>query len=58
MLTESDPEMEPHYECKLCGNVGTSNSMFSHLMGYKHRQAFAVEILGQSHSRMSQVKMD
>jgi len=54
LLTESDPEMEPHYECKLCGNVGTSNSMFSHLMGYKHRQAFAVEILGQSHSRMSQ----
>lgn len=54
LLTESDPEMEPHYECKLCGSVGTSNSMFSHLMGYKHRQAFAVEILGKSHSRMSQ----
>ena len=32
-LTESDPEMEPHYQCGLCGSQGTSNSMFSHLMG-------------------------
>ena len=43
-LAESDPEMEPHYECRLCGNKGTSNSMFSHLMGGKHRQAFAEKI--------------
>ena len=43
-LAESDPEMEPHYECSLCGNKGTSNSMFSHIMGGKHRQAFAEKI--------------
>lgn len=43
-LAESDPEMEPHYECRLCGNKGTSNSMFSHIMGGKHRHAFAEEI--------------
>ena len=40
-LTKSDPQMEPHYECELCGNKGTSNSMFSHLMGHKHRKEFA-----------------
>ena len=43
-LAESDPEMEPHYECGLCGNKGTSNSMFSHIMGGKHRQAFAEKV--------------
>ena len=43
-LSESDPEMEPHYECRLCGNKGTSNSMFSHIMGGKHRQLFAERI--------------
>jgi len=40
-LTKSDPEMEPHYECDLCGSKGTSNSMFSHLMGHHHRKEFA-----------------
>ena len=44
-LAESDPEMEPHYECRLCGNKGTSNSMFSHIMGGRHRQLFA-EMIG------------
>lgn len=43
-LAESDPEMEPHYECGLCGNKGTSNSMFSHIMGGRHRQLFAERI--------------
>jgi len=57
LLTESDPEMEPHYECELCGSVGTSNSMFSHLMGFKHRQAFAVEKLGQRYAGMSQKEL-
>ena len=37
-LAASDPEMEPYYSCELCGSKGTSNSMFSHLMGFKHRQ--------------------
>jgi len=36
----SDAEMEPHYECGLCGSQGQSNGMFSHLMGHKHRQMF------------------
>jgi len=57
LLTESDPEMEPHYECELCGSLGTSNSMFSHLMGFKHRQAFAVEKLGQRYAGMSQKEL-
>ena len=43
-IAESDPEMEPHYECRLCGNKGTSNSMFSHIMGGRHRQLFAEKI--------------
>merc|ERR1719348_1071495 len=47
--------MEPHYECELCGSVGTSNSMFSHLMGFKHRQAFAVKKIGNT--RMSQMEL-
>ena len=53
-LTESDPEMEPHYQCGLCGSQGTSNSMFSHLMGGKHRQKTA-EALGVARGYMSQV---
>ena len=56
----SDPEMEPHYECDLCGNQvslpfysmvyaflnfqGIANGMFSHLMGQKHRQRFVEDI--------------
>ena len=43
-LAKSDPEMEPQYECRLCGNKGTSNSMFSHIMGGRHRQLFAERI--------------
>jgi len=39
----SDAEMEPHYECGLCGSQGQSNGMFSHLMGFKHRQMFVEE---------------
>merc|ERR1712142_1032349 len=34
----SDPEMDPHYRCELCGNQGSSNGMFSHLMGYKQEK--------------------
>merc|ERR1719430_3036479 len=39
-IAVSDPEMEPHYECELCGNQGIANGMFSHLMGHRHRQRF------------------
>jgi len=31
LLPENDPEMEPHYECQLCGAQGQANGMFSHL---------------------------
>eukprot|EP00092_Neocalanus_flemingeri_P031563 GFUD01034274.1.p1 GENE.GFUD01034274.1~~GFUD01034274.1.p1 ORF type:complete len:402 (-),score=123.26 GFUD01034274.1:32-1237(-) len=43
-IAVSDAEMEPHYECELCGAVGQSNMMLSHLMGQKHRQRFLEEI--------------
>jgi hypothetical protein len=42
----SDAEMEPHYECSICGNMGQSNGMFSHLMGHKHRQKCMENIYG------------
>lgn len=35
----SNSEMEPHYECGLCGTQGQANCMFQHLVGAKHRQA-------------------
>jgi len=44
----SDAEMEPHYECGLCGSQGQSNGMFSHLMGHKHRQMF-VDKMSSNH---------
>ena len=44
VLPVSDPEMEPHYECHLCGSQGIANGMFSHLMGHKHRKNFVEEI--------------
>ena len=43
-LTKSDPEMEPYYLCYLCGSKGSSNSMFSHLMGRNHRQTIAASL--------------
>jgi len=47
-LPVSDPEMEPHYECELCGNKGIANGMYSHIMGFKHRQKFFEKKLNQS----------
>lgn len=47
-IAVSDPEMEPHYECSLCGSKGIANGMFSHIMGYKHRQMFIEEIYKES----------
>jgi len=46
----SDPEMDPHYRCELCGNQGSSNGMFSHLMGYKHRRSYVEKTLGSHNS--------
>jgi len=43
-IAPSDPEMEPHYECQLCGSKGIANGMFSHILGYKHRQAFVEKL--------------
>jgi len=51
-IAVSDPEMEPHYECDLCGNQGIANGMFSHLMGHKHRQRFVEEIYKEDPSRV------
>jgi len=51
-IAVSDPEMEPHYECDLCGNQGIANGMFSHLMGHRHRQRFVEEIYKDDPSRV------
>lgn len=36
----SNEELEPRYECSLCGSVGDTNAMLSHVLGKKHRQKF------------------
>ena len=54
-IAVSDPEMEPHYECGLCGNKGIANGMFSHIMGYKHRQAFVEEMHKDDPSQVLQL---
>merc|ERR1712142_412931 len=46
----SDPEMDPQYRCELCGNQGSSNGMFSHLMGYKHRKSYVEKSFGSQNS--------
>ena len=43
----SDSEMEPWYECHLCGKQGQANCMFQHLIGREHRQNF-VNILSNN----------
>ena len=43
VIAASDPEMEPHYECELCGSKGIANGMYTHIMGGKHRQQFVLE---------------
>ena len=40
VIAVSDPEMEPHYECDLCGSQGIANGMLGHLRGQKHRKRF------------------
>ena len=37
----SDSEMEPFYECTLCGNQGQANGTLSHLVGGRHRRSVA-----------------
>jgi len=44
ILPVSDPEMEPHYRCGLCGNQGIANGMFAHLTGRTHRKNFFEKI--------------
>ena len=39
-LSSSDQEMEPYYQCELCGNHGQANGMMSHVLGTKHREKF------------------
>jgi len=39
-LPSRDQEMEPHYQCELCGNQGQANGMMSHVLGTKHRENF------------------
>ena len=34
----SSNEMEPYYECYLCGTQGEANGMFNHLTGRNHRE--------------------
>ncbi len=40
VLACSNIEMEPHYECHLCGNTGGSNGMRAHILGRPHREKF------------------
>ena len=40
VISYSNIEMEPHYECKLCHNQGEANGMFNHLLGRGHREKF------------------
>lgn len=40
VISYSDIEMEPHYECRLCPNQGQANHMFNHLLGRGHREKF------------------
>ena len=40
VISYSNIEMEPHYECKLCSNQGQANHMFNHLLGRGHREKF------------------
>jgi len=36
----SNAEVEPYYECVICGQQGEANSMFQHLQGKPHRIKF------------------
>jgi len=36
----SNAEVEPYYECELCGQQGEANAMFQHLQGKPHRAKF------------------
>jgi len=39
----SNAEVEPYYECTLCGQQGEANAMFQHLQGKPHRAMFLQE---------------
>ena len=36
----SNAEVEPYYQCMLCGNQGEPNGMYNHIFGKKHREKF------------------
>lgn len=40
----SNAEVEPYYECTLCGQQGEANAMFQHLQGKPHRSKFLQEM--------------
>ena len=40
VISYSNIEMEPHYECRLCHNQGEANGMFNHLLGRGHREKY------------------
>ena len=54
----SDIEMEPSYECQLCGSQGQANCMFSHIMGCKHRQKFVEKKYGDNPKYISLSQRD
>ena len=33
-------EMEPYYQCNLCGNIGEANALYNHVLNAKHQQKF------------------
>ena len=43
-LHDSDPELEPFYECSLCGNQGHAKGMSTHLMGTNNGKQFMATV--------------
>jgi len=58
IISVTNVEMEPQYECTLCNNQGEANGMFSHLLGRGHQEKFFMKIhdVAKAHFSPSQLK--
>ena len=53
IISVSNVEMEPFYECNLCNNQGEANGMVNHILGRGHREKFFSQLDDRDYSKMS-----
>ena len=53
IISVSNVEMEPFYECTLCNNQGEANGMVNHVLGRGHREKYFGQLSDRDYGKMS-----